>query len=141
MYEKTVTVFSHYVNGSIDEWYATVLHGVDLIIDKSVIVSRFGADSKDKGVLHIGISGGEIQGNKYLDPKEWRNNPSEGITFQTGEIFDFILEGEWDGDKVVTDGNYTNGFYNHMNKTNDRVFSLSSVTRYTLIPHFEITVK
>lgn len=137
MYEKTITLFNHYVNGTTDEWRATVLHNVDLIVDRSVIVGRYGAESKDKGVLHIRYSGNEIEDHTYFDPKDYNG---QGITFQTGEKFDFILDGVWSGSATVSDSAYANGFYDHMNR-NERVFSLSTVTKYTLIPHFEITVK
>lgn len=140
MYAKTITLFNHYVNGTTNEWRATVLHGVDLIVDRAVIVSRLGENSKDKGTLHIRMKDGKIQGHKVMSPKEWQLNPNDGITFKTGNNFDFILADEWKGDATISDANYTGGFYNHMNKTYDGVYSLTSATEYTLIPHMEITV-
>lgn len=141
MYEKTITLFNHYVSGDTHTWYATMLENVDLIADKSVIVSRLGAESKDRAVLHIKCNGDDVQGHQYLDSKAWQQSPTAGITFQSGNDFDFVIIGAWNGTSPVSDSAYENGFYNHVNATSDNVFAVSSVSRYTVIPHFEITLK
>ena len=66
---------------------------------------------------------------------------SEYITFQPGDL---ILRGEYQ-EEVIQDSAYTsrvsNGFYEHLNKTED-VYLITSVGGpYTLIKHFEIGAK
>ena len=41
----------------------------------------------------------------------------------------------------IADADYRNGFYNYMNKHYDNVFAISTVSKFNLIPHFEIGAK
>lgn len=59
-----------------------------------------------------------------------------GITFHDGDLFDFFWEGEWT--ETVNDEDYPNGFFDYMKKNHDMVFAITSVARYSVIPHFEI---
>ena len=64
------------------------------------------------------------------------------ITFQPGDL---ILRGEYP-ENTIRDADYTsrvsNGFYEHLNKTEDDVYLITSVGGpYTLIKHFEIGAK
>lgn len=38
----------------------------------------------------------------------------------------------------ISDDDYRIGFYNYMNKTHDNVFAISTVSKFNLIPHFEV---
>ena len=41
----------------------------------------------------------------------------------------------------IPDDEYRSGFFNYMNKEHDDVFAISSVSKFNLIPHFEIAAK
>lgn len=141
MYQDTVTVF----NRCGDMWYPTVLHGVDLNVDKAAIFSRYGAQSKVKAILHIKSDRQFLfvgdSGKVYLTPKQWRQTDAKtvSITFADGEKFDFFMEGEWPDEEPVNDDSYATGFYDHMDRTRDGVYAINSVSRFSVIPHFEIT--
>lgn len=136
MYDKTVTVFCRYE----DSWYPTVLHNVDLNTDKAAILAKYGRESQDNAALHIryqNAEGGKMVGEKlWLPPKEWSAAPGEALTFKSG---DFFWQGEWPNEGPVDDASHTEGFYDHMAKSHDFVFRISTVGGpYTVIPHFEI---
>ena len=148
MYDKTITVFNRYVDSFDDViWYPTVLHGVNLLMDKAAIVAKYGAESQDKAVLNVRYylaDGKMMVGDKpYLPPKEWEmqtNNflPSS-ITFTDGKDFDFFILGDYGSTEPILDSDYRNGFYNEINRERDYVFAISSVGGpYSVIPHFEI---
>ena len=62
----------------------------------------------------------------------------DSITFSpTG---DFFWNGEWDGGIVAdSDERWTDeGFYAYMNRTKDNVFTISSVSRHSVIPLIEV---
>lgn len=148
-YCDTITLFNKYnVNDSIT-WYATVIHNVHLMIDKAAMIATYGEQSQDNARVFIRYSGNKnnaiIESKKYVLPKQWKalneSELGEYLTFAFGNEFDFIYAGEWDGDTVIDDEDYTNGFYNYMNRKYDNVFSISNVTQYSLLPHFEIVVK
>ena len=44
-------------------------------------------------------------------------------------------------DGPVSDERYRNGFYNYMNRNYDNVFAITNVSKFNLIPHFEITAR
>jgi len=147
MYRDTVTIFNRLRANGTDTWYPTVLHGVDLNVDASAIRKAYGADTRDRAKLHIRYSSGiVIQGKQYYLPENWSGT---GITFHDGELFDFFWDGEWTGTVEtvngvqvlkwnVNDEDYKDGFFNHMKRTHDMVFAITSVARYSVIPHFEI---
>ena len=41
----------------------------------------------------------------------------------------------------LSDNDYVEGFYDYMNSTFDGVYAITSVAKFDLIPHFEITGK
>lgn len=138
MYRDTVTLF----NRGEDVWYAHVLENVDLNADRAVLIGRYGENCEDRAVLHVKLDGrGRVGGLPYLEPKAWESaqTPSGAVTFRSGNDFDFFVVGAWDGGSVIDDTAYTEGFYNYLNATADGVYAISSVARYSVIPHFEIT--
>lgn len=144
MYQDTVTLFNRRHSRDGDTWYPTVLTGVDLNADRATIAARYGSESKDKAVLHVKYDwqdGPVVQGKSYLTPKLWAaaEAPAESITFAPGELFDFFIEGEWPDEEPVADNDYTGGFYDHLNRTADGVYAVTSASRFSVIPHFEIT--
>ena len=148
MYSDTVTIFNRYESRLGDMWYPTVLHGVNVMADRSAIVQKYGEESKDNAVLNVQYDMAEndikIVGKNYLTPKAWDQQTNdllpETITFSPGEKFDFFFVGEWSEDPI-SDDDYENGFYDYMNSAYDGVYAITSAAKLTVIPHFEITGK
>lgn len=145
MYQDTITLF----NRTGDTWRATVLPHVDLNADQAALIAKYGAGSKDKASLHVrftptasgdGVEGGNSRLFTVKGPKEY--TAADGtIAFRpasTGEVLDFFLEGAWDGEPVIQDSAYDAGFFDHLSATRDGVYTITSVARYSVIPHFEI---
>lgn len=146
MFSDTVTVFNRYRSRLGDMWYPTVIHGANLLIDKAAIMAKYGAESKDNAVLniHYQVVNGQIVvgGKPYLPPKEWdrqtNDKLAESITFTSGTDFDFLILGTYPITDPIADDDYLDGFYNHVNSEYDYVFAITSVAKYSVIPHFEI---
>lgn len=149
MYADTITLFNRYDTGTDDLWLPTVLHGVDVNADKAAIIAKYGENSSDTARLHIKYiadSGIVKIGDKaYLPPKEWKAQSEEQatatITFASGQNFDFFILGEWHQTEPINDADYTDGFYNFANTVFDNCFAITSVAKYSVIPHFEIMAK
>ena len=96
MYTDTITLFNRKENRSGDIWYPSILHNVNLNVDKAEIIAKYGAESKDVSTLNVkyAVSGNQkiIGGKVWLPPKEWDAlvDPSECLTFTAGEAFDFF---------------------------------------------------
>lgn len=155
IYKQTVTLFNRvqmFEHGNEDQcvWFPTVLKGVHLIVDQSSRWDTQGGATSDNVRLHVRyvIQDGQIMvGDKpYYPPKVWRQlaMPETCLTFNYGSQtdFDFFVEGEYDEFNLpVADEQYDKGFYNYMNKKCDNVFAITSVSKYNLIPHFEIMAR
>lgn len=149
MYGDVITLFNRYDVGADDIWLPTVLRGVDLNIDKAAIVEKYGENSTDNARLHIRCDiddGAIVVGNKtYLPPKAWKNQSQDqaasSITFASGQDFDFFIAGEWADQRPIQDAEYLEGFYSFCNNIYDFCFAITSVARYSVIPHFEIMAK
>ena len=151
MYKDTVTLFNRYTTKDRKiVWYPTVLRGVNLNIDKASIVAKYGSNSQDNAVLNVKYHSGDdtvMMGDKrYLLPKEWKKQTedalAESLTFASDkEEFDFFYEGAWESDEPIMDDDYTSGFYSHMNNNYDNVFAITSVSKFSAIPHFEAVGK
>ena len=146
MYNDTITLFNRKSGerGQGDIWYPTVINGVNLDIDKASIVAKYGPESQDNASLHIRfdlVAGVPVvAGKPWMPPLEW-DKTEDSITFANGNRFDFFWVGKWDGG-IVQDSEYGDeGFYAYMNRTKDYVFAITSVARYSVIPHFEIMGK
>lgn len=148
MYSDAITLFNRVRLTTGDVWYPTILRGVDLNIDKAAIIAKYGAESADNARLHIKyrLEAGAVVvgGKKYLPPKEWhrqeRDEMAQSLTFTDGVDFDFFIVGEWSEDEI-NDNEFIEGFYSYMNSRFDYVFSITSVAKYSVIPHFEIMAK
>lgn len=136
MYNDTVTLFNRTPDR---QWIPTVLHGVNLNTDRSAIVAKYGEKSTDAAVLNVkySVKDGQVivADNPWQPPKAWQG---DGITFASGNDFDFFWHGEWT-EGIVDDRSYTGGFYQYMNKTYDFVFAVTGFSRFSVIPHFEVT--
>lgn len=146
MYNDIVTVFNRKIDDTGDYWYPTVLHNVHVNVDRAAMLAKYGETSADSAALNVRYQlrdGAKIiEEKRWLLPKEWekQGNPSEYITFKSGDTFDFFIVGEWASVNPINNDEYAdlNGFYNYLNKTYDYVFAISSVGEYSVIPHFEI---
>ena len=157
IYNQTITLFNRIPgkNGEPTMWVPTVIDGVHLIVNRSSSWNNHGGKTADNTRLHVPFvwrgddamvvcRDGE---KKWYKPKEWRRepDPEAGITFSFGENddFDFFIEGtvdEFSGQ--ISDRDFERkGFYGYMNKTYDNVFVISSVEKFSLIPHFEIMAR
>lgn len=149
MYKDTVTVFNRYVDSLKNTiWHPHVLSGVNLIVDKAVINAKYGEVSNDNAVLNVKykkFNGVIMIGDKpYLSPKEWDNQTNdklvESITFSNESTeFDFFMLGDYGNEEPILDED--GNFYSEMQKRHDYVFAITSVAKYSVIPHFEITGK
>lgn len=142
-YRDTVTLFNQQraKDGSIT-WYPTVLEGVDLHEDRAAIVRQYGEQCDDKALLHVKYGDGLTVGGKpYLEPKAWQAeaDPATAVTFASGEAFSFFVAGRWPDTEPIDDDAYAGGLYEHLCRTRDRVYAVRSVSKYDLIPHFEVT--
>lgn len=142
MYQDTITIFNkRKTDGSRGSaWHPTVIRGVNLNVDRASIVAQYGPESQDNAVLNVRYQrdGNDILvGEKlWMPPKEWDGKKSS-MTFSVG---DFFWAGEWSGG-IPKDSDYTDGFYGYMNSKHDNVFLVTSVAKFSLIPHFEIVGK
>ena len=149
MYADTITLFNRYDNGTDDIWLPTVLHNVDLNIDKAAILAKYGENATDNARLHIRceIDDGAVSvgGKDYMPPKQWKaqtqSEAAASLTFTSGSSFDFFIVGEWEGSEPISDADYIDGFYNFANNIYDFCFAITSVALYSVIPHFEIMAK
>lgn len=149
MYSDSVTVFTRYEDSFGDiTWYPTVIHGVNLMIDKAAIVAKYGAESKDNAVLNIRyqmVDGQVMVADKpYFPPKEWERQTNDklptSITFASGTEYDFFMLGDYGSTEPIKDEDFK-GFFSYIKKEYDFVFAITSVAKYTAIPHFEIMGK
>ena len=153
MYIDTITLFNRKKGRHGDTWHPTVLHGVNINLDKGAIIKTYGPESDDQVILNIRYSGDHIITSNnpmndyeplfytWLPPKEWQklDDMSGSVTFASGTAFDFFWIGEWEGGSVIYDDNYGDmSFYDYMLQNYDFVFAITSVGYYSIIPHFEI---
>lgn len=143
MYQDTVTLFNRRREEAGDIWYPTVLEGVDLNVDHAALVAKYGSSCSDKAVLHVKYDwhgGPKVCGKAYLTPMLWQaaEDPAKAVTFQTGEAFDFFIEGAWPDSGPIAEADWPGGFYGYLVKTRDGVYAVSSAARYSVIPHFEV---
>ena len=144
IYKQTITLFNRKTVDGVTTWYPFLIEKVHLIMDKSIIISTYGEQSQDNAKLHIRYlptqKGAAVGEKTYLLPKEWEKNgdPEKNFTLGHGDNFDFIMEGDYGSSEPISDDDYPKGFYNYMNKNYDNVFAISTVSKFNLIPHFEI---
>ena len=148
MYKDTVTLFNRYVDSMGNTmWFPHVLTNVNFNADKSVIVSKYGEESKDNAVLNIkyhlrGLTK-MVNGKPYLNPKDWERQVNDdlpkSITFAQGNDFDFFMLGDYGSEEPIEDTKGT--FYRDMQEEYSDVYAITSVANYSVIQHFEITGK
>lgn len=144
MYNNTVTVFNRYRSKQLGTtWYPHVLRGCYFNADKGANIEKTGLENADSSKFHVPYylkDGVEMVGDlKYLTPKKWDEQPNDEylttITFLEG--VDFFMLGEYP-ETPVNESEYTEGFFQYMNDTYDDVYRITTVGKYSVIPHFEI---
>ena len=134
MYKDTVTLFCKYQN----TWKATVLNNVDLNTDRGKIVGTYGEHCTDRAMLHIKFrpDGAKIKVGdvSWHTPEDYIG---EGITFNTGDDFSFFIPDKWNGADIINDDEYTVGFFDYIASQRE-AYRITSVSMYSVIPHFEI---
>lgn len=141
MYKDTVTVFNRKDGGrgQGDVWFPTVIKNANLVIDKAVINNQYGPESSDNAVLNVRykMDGDTVMvaGKPWMPPMEW-DKTMDSLTFASG---DFFMAGEWLGG--IGMDTETEGFYEKMLRSCDYVFLITSVSKLSVIPHFEIVGK
>ena len=145
MYQDTITLFNRIDTASGTMWHPVILHNVDLNADKGAMLAQYGDSCKDTAKLHISYTGDPaiIEGLTYYGPKAYRalSSKSGAITFQSGSEFDFFIAGALSFQTDIADDDYADGFYNYANRTYDDCFCITSVAKYSVIPHFEIMAR
>lgn len=141
-----LTVFNRYDAAADDvRYYATIIHGATLQVDKAAAISTSGlkdADSMWCSIPYANMGDHiEINGIPHLSPREWAaqtgDEMEQSITFDEGR--DILMDGEWDGPKVVNEADYSRvGFLGYLRNRYDGVYLINSASRYDLIPHFEL---
>ena len=130
MFNDTVTVFNM-CNGL---WYPVVLHNVKLQAKSGMAQKNNGISSEDNAMLFVQTTGDKIGDKTYLPPKEWLLSDKDStVTFTEGGFF---VSGEYTD--VVSDDDYTDGYYSHIRETHDDCYLITTVQKFTVIPHFEI---
>ena len=141
MFDKTITVFNQH-DGI---WYPKTFTCAQAIDDRGYIRRTYGDTSSDSVSVHLPVSerdGRTYVGDvEYLDPKAWAEaDKANAVTFRGGKNFDILLRGNYDP-APIADSDYTGGFYKHLRETYDGVWAVNNVTRYYVLPHFELTGK
>ena len=138
MYNDTVTIFTR----AGDTWYTTLAQNADFNGNRAAILARYGENSKDNAELHLRICGcGCVAGKKYVLPKEWDalTDKSGSLTMREG---DFFCVGDYSSlGATISDAGHPKGLYNHMNRAYDDVYLITSVARYSVIPHLEVLAR
>ncbi|MBR2680494.1 MAG: hypothetical protein IKE23_07040 [Exiguobacterium sp.] len=144
MYVDTITLFNRFYDNGKLYWRATVLPYVDLNADKAKIRQTYGETSGDNAMLHIAYTGkNRVQNVVFVNPKDYAllGDTSGYITFNSGDKFDFFMNGAWTGNSIIEDEGYPKGFFDYMKKHKDEVYAITSYAKYSVIPHFEVTGK
>lgn len=149
MYDRVVTVYNREPGGA---WLPTVLRGVDVAAGEAALARRYGAVPDGEALLGVATVGEWQDGlavrgtdKLWLPPKRWRDSDPEArrrtFTFTPGEGGDFFAVGDC-GEDEVSDADEKfggEGFYAFCRRTRDGVYAIRAVSRFYLIPHFEVT--
>lgn len=149
MYNDIITLFNRVRGADGDTWRATVLTGVNLVLDKAALIDTYGESTADNAMLNVRLynTGGTkwIVSNDvsfaYVPPKEYARlaDKTGYLTFTPGNAFDFYWRGIWEGSSVISDDNYGDmSFYDWMTQNYDHVYAVSSFSELSVIPHLEI---
>ena len=141
MYGDTITVFNYHA--ATGRWFPSIISGADLLTTKANSATTAGGNNADTVDIIIHCTADKripasVGMKSYTEPKAYArcNSPARHITF-TPEC-DFIFAGTWPDTEPLTDDDYDEGLYNAMNAAHDGIYLISTVSFYSLLPHFEI---
>lgn len=151
MYSETITLFNKHSDKLGDMWYPHLLTGVDLIIDRSSVIAKYGAETASSAKLHIKYietdNGILIDSIPYIGSREWHNLTNEEkkdyITFNTDSANpDFFVIGDIGITEPVFDS--VDAYNSLVERLNSQVNIYTLITAsepYKVIKHFEIMAK
>lgn len=132
---KTVTLFNRSFNPETEEenYYPTLLDGVDLVETKGANVSKSGMDSVDAVKLYIDLA---TLKKPYIEPKAWAALPEDEkakyFTFTLAE--DFFIKGDCTSATLPE-----NGAFQWMQDNYDDCYKVTIIDKYEdILPHFEV---
>ena len=140
MFADTVTVY----NRLGDIWYPAALRGVQVRLRRGSGPAAIGTGRKDELTVLVpfvpGPEGPWMGGRIWLPPKAWRaaEDPERYVTFDPGPGGTVILLGERE-EAPAAEESWPEGFYAHVDRTEDGAFALTEAARYDALPHFELT--
>ncbi|MGL5514971.1 MAG: hypothetical protein ACRDBM_17290 [Sporomusa sp.] len=110
------------------EWLAQSDTTLDSGADGGIFDSAYASvDNIDGGTFSPWSEGDTLEGGSF----------TLSMTFNEG--VDFFILGDWGSEDALSDDEYgVNGFYHYCNKKYDHCYSIKTVAKYKLIPHFEI---
>lgn len=143
MYLDTITLF---VRKTVDDtlyWTPIVIGNgyADVNADHALMLATYGENSQDSAKLHLRYDDGDlVDGWQYLPPKEYSGAVGT-FTIQSGNDFSFFWRGEYEVTEPIADDGFRDGFYNFFNRTHSEVYAVTSVAKYSVIPHFEVMAR
>lgn len=135
MYDSIITVFNFHEK--TETWRTTVFEGVSLYEVSAETATRdSGKTNSDTVDLIIPTQADVIC--RYTGSKAYANmdDPQGFFTFKAES--DFFVVGNHFSLEPISDDDYDEGLYHHLNNTQDGVYMITSVAFFGLLPHFEI---
>jgi len=129
-YSKTVTIFNSVSDDDVmgaDSWLPTVLHDVRLLETQGKNIEKSGITSADSAKLFIKTDNLE---KPYMDPKEWSQSENKSDAFTLCKDRDFFIVGDVSDETVAS--------FEQMKEKYDGCYQITTVDKYSLIPHFEV---
>lgn len=117
MYKDTITLFNRLKKPTGDLWYPTILHDVNLNIDKAEVVKKYGPDAADNCVLNVTFtkSGDDILvgGKMWIPPREWQKAQERGYFVKWVPEKENYTGGEYDdAEPYATGDEWAGGIFN-----------------------------
>ncbi len=158
MYGSTVTVFCRSRGADGDEWYAAVIRGADLAVGASALARQYGPVPDGAALLSVATVPGctsptgavqpsdcalAVRGcdKRWLPPEVWAaadpETKARTFTFACGDGDTFFVSGDR-ADILNGIGGTAGDLYAVMRRTVPDVYAAAAVSRFRLIPHFEV---
>lgn len=132
-FKDTVTVFNNITGPDVlsdDTWAISVLHNVRLRETRGANVKTTGLTETDAAILHIML---ETADKPYADPMAWAKLSDKSMAFTFHEGKDFFVKGDLSGEALPAAD-----IFNYVKKNFSGVYRVTTVDKYTVIPHIEV---
>jgi len=135
VYDSKITLFNYHAG----LWYTTIIDGVELVETKGDTATVSGGMTNADVVEAIipASPDGSINSKPFVGPKEYKVCADPEGCFTITPESDFFVVGDHQTDPV-SDDDYDEGLYHHLNSTMDNVYMITSKVFYSLLPHYEI---